>query len=98
MKTGITLDTVVVAAPDHLASAVGEEVVVLGLNTGVYYGLNRSGARLWQKLQAPVKVGALHAALVAAYEVDPDTARQDLLRLLEELRAADLIAVCPGAP
>jgi hypothetical protein len=93
MKAAITLDSIVSVVPGQLASQVGSEVVILGLDRGAYYGLNRSGAWLWQKLQTPTRVGDLHTALLEKYEVDPEIARQDLIGLLEELHAAELIEI-----
>jgi hypothetical protein len=93
MSAAITLDSIVSVAPGQLASRVGSEVVILGLDRGAYYGLNPSGAWLWEKLQTPTRVGVLHTALLEKYEVDPEIARQDLIRLLEGLYAAELIEV-----
>jgi len=82
------------AADSQVSSRLGDEVAILELDRGVYYGLNRSGASLWDALQKPIAVSALHASMIAEYEVDNATAREDLLRLLEHLRAAGLIEIC----
>jgi hypothetical protein len=90
----IQWNDVVRTTPNQVSTRLGDEVAILELDAGMYYGLNQSGASLWAMLEAPVAVSRLHASLVAAYEVDEQRARADLLKLLEQLQAAGLIEVC----
>lgn len=82
------------ATESQVSSRLGSDVAILELDRGIYYGLNPSGALIWDALQAPVAVSFLLDSLFAAYDVDNGTAREDLLKLLESLRAAGLIEVC----
>lgn len=84
-------DSVVRAVDSQVSSRLGEEVAILELDQGVYFGLNNTGAFLWNLMQEPVRVNEMHAALVEEFEVDADTAETDLLRVLGELRDAGLI-------
>jgi Coenzyme PQQ synthesis protein D (PqqD) len=90
----IQFEDTVRAADSQVSSRLGDEVAILELDRGVYFGLNPSGAHLWDALQKPVAVSALHASMIAEYEVDDATARNDLLKMLEQLRAAGLIEIC----
>ena len=90
----LQFEDIVRATESQVSSRLGEEVAILELDRGVYYGLNPSGALLWDALQKPVAVSALHASMIAEYDVDNVTAREDLLKLLEQLRAAGLIEIC----
>lgn len=90
----IQFEDTVRAADSQVSSRLGDEVAILELDRGVYFGLNHSGALLWDALQKPIAVSALHASMIAEYEVDNATAREDLLRLLEHLRTAGLIEIC----
>ncbi len=90
-------DTVVAAATDQLTCDLSGEAAVLHLPDGMYYGLNETGAFLWERLQQPVRVGDLLGALVEAFEISEDDARRDVLALLDELREAKLIEVRDGA-
>jgi len=84
-------DSVVRAVASQLSSRLGDEVAIGELDQGVYFGLNNTGAFLWNLMQQPVRVNEMHAALVEEFEVDLDTAEKDLLRVLGELRDAGLI-------
>ena len=84
-------DSVVRIVDSQVSSRLGDEVAILELDQGVYFGLNNTGAFLWNLMQEPVRVNEMHAALVEEFEVDTDTAEKDLLRVLGELRDAGLI-------
>ena len=89
-------DDVVCAARSQVSSPVGEEVAILGLDQGIYYGLNPTGARIWELLQQPISVRDIYAAVMREYEVDGEAARCDLFELLAKLRDAGLIEVRSG--
>ncbi len=86
----------VVAAGDLLASSFGQELVILSLRDGVYYGLEDVGARIWQLLQRPIAVSAIRDALVAEYDVEPERCGRDLRALLRDLAGRGLIEVRGG--
>jgi hypothetical protein len=92
----IGLASVVVAASGQVSSDVGGEVVVLELERGQYFGLSAVGARIWAMVEEPETVKNILAALLEEYDVEPSRCRDDLLRLLEELRSAGLIEVRGG--
>jgi hypothetical protein len=73
------------------SSRVSDEVAILELDRGVYYGLNDTGAFLWNLMQKPVRVNQMRAALVEEFDIDAETAEKDLLRVLSDLRDAGLI-------
>ena len=57
---------------------VGEEVVILDLQTQRYFSLNHSGARLWTLLTAGTSRRQLIEELVAAYQIDEAAAGRDV--------------------
>ena len=83
--------SVVVAASGVLSADHAGEAAILDARDGVYYGLNRVGARLWELVQEPRSVGAIRDAIVAEYEVEPDRCERDVLELLGRLSEAGLI-------
>lgn len=91
--------TIVAAVPDQVSSDLGGEAVILHLKDGTYYGLNEVGARVWSLIQQPRRVAAIVAALLGEYEVEPAECERDLLALLGDLAAHELIEVgyAPGA-
>lgn len=90
-------ETVIVAVSDQASVDLDDEVAMLHLKTGIYFGLNEVGAFVWRRLQQPCTVSALHAALLAEYDVPPSQAADDLQRLLGDLQVHHLIEIRHGS-
>ena len=96
MDSAILLPSVVVAVPDQVSCRLEDETVLLELNKGVYFGLNGVGSLIWEMIQRPQSVQTVCSAVLEKYEVDPETCRRDVLRLLEDLQEAGLANVVPA--
>lgn len=77
--------------PDVLHQEIDDEIVVLHLASGSYYGLEEAGARFWQLAAEHGEFETIVGILISEYEVEPERLRADLLHLLTELEAADLV-------
>jgi hypothetical protein len=94
MMAAITLDTSVTVSTDQVACTLSDEVVVLSLSSGLYYGLNTVGARIWELLQEGHTLLQVRERLLETYpDVDPERCTTDLLRILAELAEAELVRV-----
>ncbi len=87
----LTLDTVVVASPEQVSSKLGEEVVILNLRNGVYYGLDPIGTRIWELIQEPRSVRQVCEVLLEEYDVTFEQCAEDVLALMRDLQAQGLI-------
>ena len=92
----LTERSIVVAAPNQVSSALGDEAVILELTQGVYYGLNEVGARIWALLKTPRAIEEIRDQVVDEYDVEPERAMADLLALLEDLVSRGLVEVRDG--
>ena len=79
-----------------MSRQVGDETVILDLSSGMYFGLDPVGARIWQLLTEGHQLDAVVAALLAEYEVPEDQVRQDVQALLGELVSRGLVEVTPS--
>ncbi|HYI12182.1 MAG TPA: PqqD family protein [Thermoanaerobaculia bacterium] len=70
---------------------VGDELVLLDLHRGIYYGLDPVGARIWQLLSEGAGEGEIVARLGEEYDVERETLAADLGRLIAELRGCGLL-------
>lgn len=93
MSNAFALDTVVVRTSGSVSANLGGEEVLLNLETGVYYGLNEVGAKIWSLIEQPCPVGKIHEAILAEYDVKPDQCIADMQALLANLSEANLIEV-----
>ena len=85
--------SLVVAATEQVSCDLAGEAAILNLKSGVYYGLDPVGARIWNLLQEPRTVNDIRDALLKEYGVEPERCERDLLTLLQELAAEGLIEV-----
>ena len=69
-----------------LSQELAGETILLNLDTGVYFGLDAVGTRIWQLLHAGRTLDAIREALVAEYDVASDQLEADLTRLVAHLR------------
>ena len=92
----VPLKSILVTAKDIISSDLVGEVVILDLKTGVYYGLDAVGARVWTLIEESRSVGDIRDIIVSEYEVGPDRCEQDLLSLLEDLNARGLVEIRNG--
>jgi len=95
MPTGaFSSEQVVTAAPEQLSSKLGAETVILNMKSGVYYGLNPVGARVWELAQNNgATFGSIRQRVVSEFDVSESVAEQDLSELLTEMRSEGLIRV-----
>ena len=91
----VSMTSTVVATREQISCDLVGEVVILDLKSGVYYGLDAVGARIWSLIQEPMAVSDIRDIILAEYEVDADRCARDLLALLGELAAVALVKVCP---
>jgi hypothetical protein len=89
----IPVSATVAPAADVLTTEFGDEVVMLNLSDGVYYGLDEVGARVWAMLKQPVVVSEICSTLVREFDVEPERCERDLLDLLRELVSRGLIEI-----
>jgi hypothetical protein len=71
------------------------ELAILDSKTGIYYGLDPVGARIWSLILEFKTVGEIRAILLEEYEVDPPILEGDITHLLADLYAKKLIQVAP---
>lgn len=93
MEASVSGRSTVVAAKDQVSCDLAGEAAILNLQSGVYYGLDAVGARVWHLLQEPRTVQDIRDTILMEYEVERDRCERDLLALLQELVAAGLIEV-----
>jgi hypothetical protein len=89
----LDLNTVVCASDNQVSSRVGDEIAILDLDSSVYYGLDPVGARIFELLAQPVPLESVLHTVVAEYDIDTETARNDLFALIEDLLAQKLVVV-----
>ena len=87
----------VVVSSNQVSTDLGDEIAILNLDSGVYYGLSDVGACIWNFMGEPRDRRAKFSMNVCyTYDVSPDRLHSDLIELLNELADSGLIEVCDG--
>jgi hypothetical protein len=93
----LSLDSRVVAARDQISCNLSGEIVILSVESGLYFGLDQVGARVWELIQQPRSVSEIVDLLIQEYDVDEQRCGHDVLELLDEMQRRQLIEVA-GEP
>ena len=78
---------------DVVFRQLDDEAVLLNLKTGIYFGLNDVGARVWELIGERRTLSSVLEALVDEYAAAPDVLERDLLELGRQLCAKGLVEV-----
>lgn len=89
----LSSNSVVVATPHHVGADLGEEVILLHLNHGQYFGLGNVGASIWKLLGKPVRIVEIERVLLEEYDVEPQRCHDEVLRLVSDLVDQELVEV-----
>jgi hypothetical protein len=71
---------------------VGDETVILDLESGTYFGLDPVGSRFLELLGEHRTLGAVLPVMLEEFEVEPGQLEGDLSRLCDEMLAGGLLA------
>ena len=82
-----------------IVSDLGDESVILNLETERYFGLDSIGTKMWIAMTSSSSLRAACDSLLREYEVAQETLENDLVTLAEKLLEQGLVeVVADGAP
>jgi hypothetical protein len=82
--------------PDVVSTELGEEAVLLHLQSQRYYTVNETGLAIWSLLADPHSLDEIADALVQDFEVTREDARTAARAFLDELLADGLVRETEG--
>ncbi len=85
--------TEITVSKDFVYCNVEDEMVLLGMEDGIYYGLNPVGAFIWEQIKEPKTIDEVRDAILDDYDVGKDECEKDLMELLLELTQKGMIVV-----
>ena len=92
----LNLDRVVQRDPDVLAGEADQDLVMVSIANGLYYGVSDVAREIWESIEVLKKIRDLVDDLVATYNIDRTTCEQETLSFLEDLRTEGLLKVSDG--
>ena len=79
------LDTRLSVTPQVMSGLVGNETVLLDLESGMYFGLDLVGKRIWEAIGEGLTLGEIAAIIVSEYEVEVNQAQADVIEFIGDL-------------
>lgn len=92
-NSNIHLSSQVKRSTSLAASEIGDDLVILSVNRGRYYGTQIVGKRIWALLDNLIDVSDICDILTQEFEVDRPTCEREVIAFLEQLSQEDLIEV-----
>lgn len=79
------------AAPDVLFQEVNDELVLLDIDSERYFGLNHTGARVWELAEQGEGRDRIVEKLSEEFDADPEVLKRDVLMILDQLLESGLL-------
>ena len=79
--------------PDLLHAVAGDDILMMSVEAGAYYGLEQAGARIWELMADPITVEQMCARLTEEYDVTADVCEAEVLAFLHHLAEQHIIDV-----
>jgi Coenzyme PQQ synthesis protein D (PqqD) len=77
----------------QISLKMGDEEVILDHQSGEYYGLNATGAHIWQLLKEQKTIHEICDILLEEYDTTQETCEQYLIQLFQQLLDEGLVEI-----
>ncbi|MCW3124003.1 MAG: hypothetical protein JWQ38_3495 [Flavipsychrobacter sp.] len=92
----ITPDTVVVRNDKKfITSPIGDEIVMMSIESGNYIGINEVASTIWKKLETPLTVKDLVTYLLASYDIGEKECEEKTIAHLDDMLKKNMISIVP---
>ena len=79
------LNTKLTIPPEVKSQQVDDETVLLDLASGMYFGLDVVGRRIWELITQGKNLGEAASVITAEYEVEEALAQRDVIEFVRDL-------------
>ena len=87
----IAAATVISRNPGVLTAEVDNEIVMMSIEQGRYFGLDDIGSDIWNRIEPPCSFATLIDWLTTDYDADRATIAADVRALLGRMAAQDVV-------
>ncbi len=79
--------------PDLLHAVAGDDILMMNVEAGAYYGLEQVGVLIWELIAELITVDQMCARLIDEYDVGADVCETEVLAFLAHLVEQHIIDV-----
>ena len=76
-----------------ITSPIGDEIVMMSMESGNYIGINKMGTEIWQRLEHPTTVKSLIGYLLDVYDIKEEECSGKTIKYLNDMLAANMIVL-----
>ncbi|MGJ7457401.1 PqqD family peptide modification chaperone [Halomonas sp. MA07-2] len=91
MQKQLAIGRCVQRAPSPLSSQVGDDLVLLSVERGMYYGVPVVGRRIWELMEKQITISAICDQLMMEFSVDRETCENEVLKFISQLEEEELV-------
>ena len=91
----ITLQDSIQISEDAVFRELDGGVVILNLDTGIYFGLNPTGTRIWNLIAQHGSLQKAFETMTEEYEAPTESLENDILQLVGQLCEKGLVSASP---
>ena len=77
--------------PDLIGASIDDELVMMSVDRGQYYGLGGVGPRIWELLEKPHTFDQLVDRVLEEFEVERAVCEKDMVGFLDQMEEFGLI-------
>ena len=81
-----------ISAPKITSQTIDGEVVIINLDSGYYYSLDKAGACVWNALESGDPLGSIIDRVASSFEGERAVIEDAVIKLIDELQREELIA------
>ncbi len=78
-------------SPSLVSANVNDDLVILSIDRGKYYGTQVVGKRVWALLEQPMSVSDINEQLLQQFDVDRQTCEREVRAFVEQMLAEGLV-------
>jgi hypothetical protein len=91
--SAINKQTMISRNSNILATVIGSETVMMSIDQGRYYGMNKTGSYIWKTLEHPMSFEDLCAKLLQDFNITEVQCTEDVIPFLEEMSKEKIIEI-----
>ena len=89
----LTLNSVVQRDPEVIAAEADQDLIMVSVSTGNYYGVSDVAREIWDAIEHPKRISELVGDLIASYQIDSSLCEEQTLSFLKVLLDEGLLQV-----
>ncbi|MES2055847.1 MAG: PqqD family protein [Pseudomonadota bacterium] len=93
IATSIEDTALISRKPTLIAADVADEAILLDVDSGYFFQLNKTAARIWSLVEEPRTLSDLYAQLEKVFAVDAATCRREAVEFVVQMRDRGLLVI-----